>query len=990
MESPLSGIDEFHVFRFMAATLAGSIYNALKTYVPYHTTCLRLIALLSIAVTAPLPLWADLADDFAHPPESAKPWVFWVWLHTDTTPAAMTRDLEQMKAKGIAGFILYDTGTGHMRVNGPKSGHVNGEYQYQAVLVGKEFHYVKTDAYDAAYDDPLPTQPVAAWTPRWRELIRFVARESARLGLKFCLTAGLSDTSGPIAEEYGNQKLIWTETTAKGLASFNGILLEDPPAQTPKKGASRTAIKHYRRDVAVLAIPDAADFPTSQVIDLTSKMDARGRLNWTPPAGSWKILRFSQVATGARNAWGYFTSGMSTEAVDKTWEVTVTPLLKEMSPEERKGLIGIEEDSWEGGITTWTKKFPAEFKRRRGYDLTPYLPVLAGAKMADEATRRRVQRDYKLTISDLMADYHYGHLEKLCKANGLIFYSEAAGPNLNQADLMKNISRVDVAMGEFWYPSAHRGTPEQRFWTRNAACAIHIYGMPVNMDEAFTSIGPAWEETPFTMKPVADQAFCDGLNRVCFHNFSHSPSLTAKPGYVYLPGTRYDPGITWWEQTPAFNTYLSRCSALLQAGRFVADAVIYQGDNIGKGEPMKKIYPTLGEGYDHDNCNEEVLLTRMNVKDGRLVLPDGMSYQVLVLPDSQPITLAALEKVASLIESGATVVGPPPTGLAGQSSTSDQAKFNALVAHVWGSDSERSAVVKRRMGAGCLVSGLSARQDLEDAGVPPDFEQRALSDAGTIDWIHRKAGDADIYFVASRWQPAEKVECTFRVSGRQPELWDPVTGTMRDAAAFHQKDGRTVVPLEFDLCGSTFIIFRKPIGANTAGPAKTNYPQAESQLTLSGVWEVSFDPKWGGPEKATFDQLVDWTTRSEPGIKFYSGTAVYRKEFNLPTMPAKGIRLLLDLGAVHEVGSVRLNGRDLGVVWTKPAQVDITDAVKAAGNALEVTVVNLWPNRLIGDEALPKELRLTETNMRKFGSASPLLPSGLIGPVRVLSVEAPQ
>src|ERR1035438_3299043 len=244
---------------------------------------------------------------------------------------------------------------------------------------------------------------------------------------------------------------------------------------------------------------------------------------------------------------------------------------------------------------------------------------------------------------------------------------------------------------------------------------------------------------------------------------------------------------------------------------------------------MKKICPTLGEGYDHDNCNEEVLLNRMNVQDGRLVLPDGMSYRVLILPDNQPSTLEALEKVASLIESGATVVGPPPTGLAGMSLTSDQAKFKELVARLWGSDSKRSAAVKRRMGAGCLVSGLSARQALQDADVPPDFEQRGLSDAGTIDWIHRKAGDADIYFVASRWQPAEKVECTFRVSGRQPELWNPVTGAMRDAPAFHQKDGRTVVPLEFDPCGSMFIIFRKPIGANNAGPAMTNFPRAERQ-----------------------------------------------------------------------------------------------------------------------------------------------------------------
>lgn len=959
----------------------------MKSNKPFQTACLRLILLLSIAVIGPLSLRAELADDFVHPPESAKPWVYWMWLRADTTPAAMTRDLEQMKAKSIPGFILYDAGAGHLRDNSPKPGHVLREYQYRTVLVGKEFQYVKAEDYQDAYDTPLPTKPLAAWTPHWRELIRYVARESLRLGLKFCLTVGLSDTSGAIAERYGNQKLIWTETPAKGPAAFDGTLPEAPNVKAPKKGANRKAKAHYWRDVAVLAIPETAGFPASQVIDLTSKMDARGHLHWTPPAGSWRILRFSQVPTGARNAWGYFTGGMSTEAVDKTWEVTMAPLLKEMSPKERKGLIGVEEDSWEGGIMTWTKDFPQEFKRRRGYDLTPYLPVLAGAEVADEATRQRVERDYKLTISDLMADYHYGHLEKLCKENGLILYSEAAGPNLTQADLMKNISRVDVAMGEFWYPSAHRGRPEDRFWTRNVACATHIYGMPVNMDEAFTSMGPAWDETPFTMKPVADQAFCDGLNRICVHNFSHSPSLTAKPGYVYLPGTHYNPRITWWEQTPAFNTYLARCSTLLQAGKFVADAVIYQGDNIGRGEPMKKVCPTLGEGYDHDNCNEEVLLTRMNVRDGRLVLTDGMSYRVLVLPNQQPISLAALEKVASLIEAGATVVGPPPTGLAGMPLNTDQAKFNALVARLWGGDSQGLGVVQRRIGAGCLVSGLSARQVLQDAGVPPDFEQRGLSDAGTIDWIHRKTADTNLYFVTSRWQPVEKVECTFRVSGRQPELWDPVTGDIRDAVAFYQKDGRTVVPLEFDPCGSTFVIFRKPVAANAAGRARTNYPRVETQLTLSGAWEVSFDPKWGGPEKVNLDHLVDWTTRPEPGIKFYSGTAVYRKAFNLPAMPPKGTRLMLDLGAVHEVALVRLNGRDLGVVWTKPARVDITDAVKAAGNELEVTVVSLWPNRLIGDEALPKEQRLTETNMHKYGPRSPLLPSGLIGPVSVLSVE---
>ncbi len=511
------------------------------------------------------------------------------------------------------------------------------------------------------------------------------------------------------------------------------------------------------------------------------------------------------------------------------------------------------------------------------------------------------------------------------------------------------------------------------------------------MDEAFTSMGPEWEEGPFDMKPVSDRAFCDGVNRICVHNFSHSPSLTVKPGYVYMPGTHYEPRITWWEQSPAFNTYLARCCYLLQQGKFVADAIFYKGDNLGDGEPRKMTHPTLGEGYDYDCSNADVLLTRMSFKDGRIVLPDGMSYRVLILPDDQPMALNALQKLADLIQAGATVVGPPPARLAGMPlQPDDERRFDALVAQLWGNAGRSADAAKRHIGAGFLVSVQSARQALLDAGVPPDFEHSGLSNDGAIYWIHRKMNDADIYFVSSHWQLVEKLECTFRVSGKQPELWDPVTGSMRDALVFRQEGGRTVVPLEFDPCGSVFVVFRKPIDGHLAGRAKTNYPLTDKvQLTLDGPWEASFDPKWGGPEKVIFDQLVDWTTRHEFGIKHYSGTAVYRKRFDLMSAPATGARSLLDLGELHEIASVRLNGVDLGVVWTKPARVDLTGALKAADNDLEVTVVNLWPNRLIGDEGLPKESRLTETNIHKFNSRTPLLPSGLIGPVRVLSRKRP-
>jgi hypothetical protein len=916
-----------------------------------------------------------LAQQFQNPPRQARPWVYWVWLHANTTPDDITRDLEEMKAKGIAGCILYDTGPGNI-----------GRVTEKMVLVGKEYHVVKTDEFKDSYMTRVPTGPLQAWSPQWRELVRFAAKESARLGLDLVVADGLANTSGPITEEFGEQKMVWSSTPLSGSQLYDAIL-PDPSLEKSKGKARRKP--GYRRDIAVLAVPDQPGFSPAKVIDLTAKMDAAGHLRWTAPAGNWTLLRFVQVSTGARNDWGYYTDSMSAKALDKTWEVTMAPLLKEMTHAERLGLHGIEDDSWESGPTYWTAAFPAEFKQWRGYDLIPYLPILADVKMSDADTRTRVRRDYELTISDLIAEYHYAHLKKLANANGLICYSEAAGPNYDQADMLKTSSRVDVAMAEFWMPSYHRPRPQDRFLLRNAASANHIYGKPLTLCESFTSLGPEWEESPFSMKNVADQAFCDGLNQVCIHAFSHSPSLTAEPGYVYFAGTHYDRHLTWWEQSPAINSYLARCSFLLQQGKFVADAIFYHGDGIGKGEPRKTIPPTLGEGYDHDNCNPEVVLTRMSARDGRIVLPDGMSYRVLVLPDNTPMSLAVLEKMAALVEAGATIVGPPPSGMAGMVlHPGDKTKFDALTARLW-SGMNGATTAPKQVGAGSVFWGPTVRQVLQTAGVPPDFEPAGLSADGTMDWIHRTADDSEIYYVASRWARPEKVQCAFRVSDKQPELWNPVTGEMRDATAFRQENGRTIVPLEFGPCGSVFVVFQKTIPAGLAGKTASNYPTLQVSTTLSGPWTVDFPSGRGAPAEAVFDSLIDWTNRPEPGIKFYSGTAVYHKKFNWDAALPQGDRLLLDLGEVHEVASVRLNGRDLGVLWIKPARVDVTDAIKSGDNDLEVTVVNLWPNRLIGDEPLPKALRVTESNVHKFGRASSLWPSGLIGPVCFLNAKAP-
>lgn len=916
-----------------------------------------------------------LDQQFIAPPREAKPYTYWMWLGTEAPPEAITRDLEEFYAKGIVGALIYASSLGPVWYP-----------EHKAVLEGKEYRKVKTDEYGGK-SASVPFGRMTFWSDENLAAIRHAAKEANRIGIDLGLAIGTTAPREFVSNEFGQQQLNWSEASFKGPGLFEGTL--PVPEINRSKDAKPLYGDPYHRDIVVLAFPDKPQVRVDEVLNISDKMNAGGILRWHAPAGDWTIMRFVQVSTQFGNERSVFVDGLSTEAAEKAWNATVGRLLAQMTPEERKGLKFIEEDSWEAGHPTWTKTFPEEFKRRRGYDLLPYLPALAGRVVGDQQLSAQVKQDHQLTIDDLIAENHYASRRKLAIAAGYPFYAEAAGPNIKQSDLLKNSSRVDVAMGEFWMPSAHRPSFERRYLLREAASANHIYGKKITLCESFTSVGPHWEESPFRMKATGDQAFCDGLNRIAFHTASLSPSLTAKPGYTMWAGTHYEPGITWWNQTPAFNTYLARCSYLLQQGVFAADVLFYQGNKSGYTHVLKTIPPTLGEGYDHDHCNTEVLLTRLSVKEGRIVLPDGMSYRVLVLPENLPMQLPALEKVASLLNAGATVIGPRPTGMFGKPlQPDDSERFANLVKRLWAGTGPTAA--ESRIGSGRLVWGKTARQVLSELAVAPDFEYQGLSDAGTIDWIHRTMSDGtEIYFVASRWETPESVTCSFRVSGKQPEIWSAVTGERREATAFRQEKGRTMVPLALDPCGSVFVIFRKAIGREVGGTTVSNYPTPKPQLRLDGGWDVSFDPKWGGPATVRFDELVDWTARAEKGIKFYSGTAIYRKTFTVSAAPNNGRGLILDLGEVREVAEVRLNGQDLGVVWSKPARVNITSAVTSGVNKLEVRVVNLWPNRLIGDAGLPEKERFTETNMRKFVSKSPLLPSGLLGPVQLLAEDAP-
>ena len=812
----------------------------------------KIIFLVTMALAAGFAGMAAKAEDvlaqqFQNPPSWARPAVFG-FTFGEASDAVITCDLEQMKAKGITACLIYSLSS--------QAGTIKRRGK---LLYGETTNRIETtkeyDGPGAIPDELGPGYPT--WSDEWGKTMRHAAKEARRLGLEFGISMGaIGCDLQDLPAEFAEQALVYSSTAIKGPGPVD--VLVPHSTKVPLK-ADKTP--RFYRDIVLLALPASGVVRPEQVIDLSSRMDAAGRLRWDAPAGDWVLLRFGQSVTPKARVIDH----LSAEALNQKWEASMGKLLKEMTPEERQGITFVECDSYEGGAQTWTAKFPQEFLQRRGYEIKFWLPVLAGRVIDDTDRSARFQRDYRLTISDLYADNHYARHTALAHTNGLKFYAEAAGPHQKQTDMLKSLSRCDVSMGEFWMPGTHRGVgDERRFLLRDAAAAAHGYGMKDVFCEAFTGGNDPWRESPFYMKPCADQAFCDGLTRPCIHGYDISPWMEDSPGFVYWAGTYFNRHTTWWEQSSAFLDYLARCSSLLRQGVFSPDVAFYDGDGIGKEVSRKAALGDLAGLYDYDRINTEILLTRMSVKDERIILPDGLSYRVLVLSGNEPLPVEVLRKLSALVEAGATIIGARPPGPYGL--MDDAAEFKTLADRLWGSVQTEPAAV-RQLGKGRVVWGKPVLQFLREDGVPPDVECTGVSAKGIIDWIHRRADASEIYFVANRWQPVEQVECAFRVTGKIPELWDPVTGEIREAGNFRQENGRIILPLKCNPFGSVFVIFRKP--TTEATRLGKNWVEFQPTQEIAGPWKVNFDSKWGGPPEAAFATLEDWTKRSESGIKYY-------------------------------------------------------------------------------------------------------------------------
>jgi hypothetical protein len=997
------------------------------------------------------------------------------------------------------------------------------------------------------------------------------------------------------------------------------------------------------------AEPEAVDASISaidpaSVLDISQHMDAQGRLSWQAPPGEWTILRFGHTARERRNnaapdtGLGLECDKFSRAAFEFHFNKMFERLLPALKPLAASGRAGILVDSYEVGMQNWTASFPQEFEKRRGYDLRKYLPAMTGRVIGSTETSERFLWDLRRAQADVIADNYYGRFTELCRQHGIRSYTEPydGGP----FEEMQVGSRVDTNMGEFWIGQPH---PLQRR-VKLAASIAHVFGQPVVGAESFTSTFQSgkWQECPFRIKGLGDWMYTQGLNQYIFHRYAMQPHPDALPGMTMGPwGSHFDRTNTWFEQGRAWLQYVARCQNLLRQGNFVADLLYYVGEDAPADTPDRhQLEPPLPVGHDYDTINTTALMERVKVDNGRIVLPDGTSYRVLVLPPKRTMTLPVLRKLRDLVSQGLCLVGPKPDRTPSLIGYPDsESELRRLAGEVWG-DLDGAGVKERSAGKGRVFWGEPLRSVLDRLGAPPDFEYTARSSDAPINYIHRRAGDAEIYFVANRRRRSEDVVCSFRVAGKRPELWNPETGEMSPIGVAQTADGRTRIPLRLGPAGSAFLVFRgaaqptlqtvskdgspvldakpfetpppglhravtndftvsvwvKPdtditlpgaggVGFLAAAPTCLVFypPSGESvygeghaacgltagrngvgvyersrasldpvlplitplsgwthlalvyrggapslyvngalagqgkpsgkivhpglgeshhrdgayyfdghmgepqlfrevlgedrikQLALAGIpapeepaaleyagstrpelliwqdgsyslrdaagrtsplrvtgigpalevggpWRVSFPPNLGAPSEITLPQLASLHKHADLGVRYFSGTAAYRNTVRIPAnATAGGKRVFLDLGWVEVMAEVELNGRNLGVLWKPPFRIDVTDAIRAGDNELQVRVTNLWPNRLIGDEQLAAENeygppptgggggggggfaagvrrlpdwyaqgkpkppggRITFTTWKHYDKAAPLLESGLLGPVRL-------
>jgi len=803
-----------------------------------------------------------------------------------------------------------------------------------------------------------------------------------------------------------------------------------------------------------------------RIVDLTSHLAADGTIAWDVPVGDWTILRIGYACNGRCNhpasahGRGLEVDKLSASAMDYHFNQYVARLCKYLGPlagNVESGFNNILVDSYEVGPQNWTQGFDMTFEKRMGYSPKPYLPVFTGRVVGSVDESERFLEDFRRVVADLFAENYAGHLAELCHRQGLILSVEPYGSS--PSDNLQYGQDADIPMGEFWSAAAIGDHCVRTGNAKFPSYLAHVWGRRYAATESFTAEpgkGGRWQTTPFSIKAQCDRVFAQGINRIIYHRFTHQPW----PGDKYLPGMtmgrwgmHLDRTQTWWNLAGDWFRYQARCQWMLQEGTFVADALFFCGEQApnqgGNTHGSNVSDMTLPAGYDWDVCATKAM-ELLKVEDGRVVVPGGVSYALLVLPPCNTMSERMLATVERLLDSGAKVCGlVKPTrapGLRGYPFA--DARIATRAKEVWAKG----------------VMECCPAEALERLGIAPDFTSTEIDLRDGAVHIHRRNAVADWYFVALNNTQSKSFEASFRVTGRQPEIWDAEKGSIIDAPQWREENGRTVVTLDFPPSGSAFVVFRHPAKedhvskmfvdvSRLADPVPSGRMPADpmpdrvwlggrlyaaqpfsgtlktasgafirveanppSATAVAGEWHVTFPVDWytGGTAKkvVAFPSLADWAANADPDIRFFSGTATYTKR--IPCSPSAGERTILDLGVVKDFAVVAVNGKTFPVLWKPPYRIDITDALdpKADSFSIEVKVTNLWPNRLIGDDAMPEDCkwrcsayegmkefgikaipqwvkdgkrsptgRHTFTTWRHWSKDEQLLPSGLLGPV---------
>lgn len=718
----------------------------------------------------------------------------------------------------------------------------------------------------------------------------------------------------------------------------------------------------------------------SRVVDITRYMSADGKLTWQVPPGDWVIVRTGMTPTGTKNgpaspeATGYEVDKMSKEHVEKHFYAHMGEVLKRIPAADRKSFKVVVQDSYEMGGQNFTDDFIAAFTQKYSYDPTPYLPVYNGWVVNSQEASDRFLWDMRRMVADRLAYDYVGGFREVSHQNGLTTWLENYGHWGFPGEFLMYGGQSDEISGEFWSEGT-LGDIENRAAT---SCG-HIYGKTKISAESNTCSGKAFSRYPATIKQRGDRFFAEGINNTLLHVFISQPYEDKNPGLNAWFGNEFNRKNTWFSQFDLYTQYLKRTNFMLQQGINVADVAYFIGEDAPKMTGIAD--PSLPIGYQFDYINAEVIEKYVAVRNGLITLPAGTQYKILVLPKQETMRPELLAKIKSMVQQGAVILGPAPKrspSLQNQPMADQQVR--EMAKEIWG-NVDGVKVKQGTYGKGIVLNGLTMEQAFGVIHNVPDCQ---LPKDSTIHFGHRKLAEGDIYFLTNQTSKTQVISPSFRVTGLQPELWEATTGYMRALPSFEQKKNTITVPLQLAPYESVFIVFRKAIHTSTSLNLALNYPSPSSSEDVKGPWKVYFDPQQRGPAAAVvFDELQDWSTAADERIKYYSGTAVYKKTFHVaPVKP--GEKLTLDLGMVTAMAKVKLNGEYVGGVWTPPYQLDITQQLKPGDNELEIEVVNTWVNRLIGDSKLPKEERKTWCSVNPYNPSSALQASGLIGPVRIM------